>query len=167
MSTLAAPPSPAGAQAPKNSGAAYSISAHGDEIRIKGCERCRWCCTTETNAYPLALTDDEALGDERFFALGAGACSHLDPGRGCSLGGERYLVCKLYPFLVLDGQVVADMLCPAVRKASPAELKQAAKVIAAMPELADPEYRSRVERTTLDLRGDFIPTGVRLPEKTD
>ena len=102
-------------------------------VTSKDCEACRWCCEfnaedcweipSGTDGKPLFTLDFAKTNEDL-------PCPHLNEN-GCTLGENKPLDCKMWPFRKMSGRLAICTDCPAVANASAEQIAQSAATISA------------------------------------
>ena len=109
----------------------YSLQ---EGVLVMGCEKCRSCCFNFQDAYWLFGLSDKECRDKRLKGK-FGKYLKIEPKRKCAnlTKGKcacKPMICRLYPFVLSNGEVCVDLGCPAVKAMTLYELREIAEGVA-------------------------------------
>lgn len=97
-------------------------------VVVVGCEKCRSCCFNFQDGYCLFALSNKESRDERIKGR-FGKYLRIEPKKKCpnlkkNKCSCKTLICRIYPFVLSNGELCVDLGCPAVKTMSLSELRE-------------------------------------------
>lgn len=118
-------------------------------ISVIGCEKCRSCCFNFQDGYCLFALSNKESRDERLKGK-FGKYLKIEPKKKCANLTRnkcscKPMICRIYPFVLSNGELCVDLGCPAVKTMSLYELREIGEAVAQELSKQDDGYLFRAD----------------------